>query len=146
MLFGHDDPQKLTPEVVRDVLASGASTINGGLFMTVTGPNGEKPGQTAAVGASGGSATFTVTVEAPSFVGADTLETIVDGVTVAEDKLLPIGTGPSKRFMNQVTVKADAARPRSWVVFHAKGEADLAPLHPGRRPFAASNPVFLSTQ
>jgi hypothetical protein len=29
------------------------------------------------------------------------------------------------------------------VVFHAKGEADLSPLHPGRRPFAVSNPVFL---
>jgi hypothetical protein len=82
-------------------------------------------------------------VEAPSFMNADTLETIVNGVTVAEEKLLPIGMGPSKKYMNEVTVTADPAKPRSWVVFHAKGESDLSPLHPGRRPFAASNPVIL---
>jgi hypothetical protein len=43
-----------------------------------------------------------------------------------------------------VTPAVDAAAPRNWVVFHAKGEGDLAPLHPGRKPFAVSNAVFLS--
>jgi hypothetical protein len=27
-------------------------------------------------------------------------------------------------------------------VFHAKGVGDLSPLHPGRKPFALSNPVM----
>ena len=29
-----------------------------------------------------------------------------------------------------------------WVIFNATSTTDLAPLHPGRRPFAVSNPIF----
>jgi hypothetical protein len=142
MWFGHDNTQALTPVEVRDALASGASTVSGGLFMTVAGPGGERPGETAT--APGGTATFTITVQAPSWVSADTLEVIVNGETVSVEPLLPLGGGTGKTFMNQVQVSVDPARQVSWVVFHAKGESDLAPLHPGRRPFAASNPVFLT--
>lgn len=141
MFFGHDDPAKLDAKILRDVLAGGVSTVSGGLYMTVTGPGGEGPAAT--VVSPEGTVTFVVTVEAPSWMTADTLETIVNGVTLSEEPLLPIGAGPSKRFVNQVTVSFDPAEPRSWVVFHAKGETDLAPLHPGRKPFAVSNPVFL---
>lgn len=141
LYFGHDDFTQLTPNAVRDAVAAGSATISGGLYMTVTGPNGERPGQSLV--AADGKATFLVTVEAPSYMPADTLETIVDGKTVSVEPLLPIGSSKSKRYANQVTVTFDPASPRSWVVFHAKGEGDLAPLHPGRAPFAASNPVFL---
>lgn len=141
LFFGHDDPTKITGEAVRDVVRSGDAVISGGLYMTVSGPNGEHPGQT--VTAAGGEATFTITVESPSWLSADTLETIVNGKTVSVEPLLPMGAGPSNKFVNQVVVKLDAAAPRNWVVFHAKGETDLAPVHPGRKPFAVSNPVFL---
>lgn len=143
LFFDHDDPQKLSPDLVRNALSAGAAVISGGLFMKVIGPNGEKPGDTIKLAQAGGSLTFTVTVEGPGWLLPDSLETIVNGKTVSTEKLLPIGTGPSKKFMNQVVVPADAAVPRSWVVFHAKGESDLSPLHPGRKPFAVSNPVFL---
>ncbi|MBM4377006.1 MAG: CehA/McbA family metallohydrolase [Deltaproteobacteria bacterium] len=142
MTFGHDDPTKLTPNAVRDSLRAGHATISGGLYMTVTGPNGAGPGDTVSV--KDGKATFTVTVEGPSFMNADSLETIVNGVTVATETLLPIGSGPSKRYANEVTVSVDPKATRNWVVFHAKGEGDLAPLHPGKRPFAVSNPVILA--
>lgn len=140
MFFGHDDLSSLTPAAVRDALASGNSTVSGGIFMTVEGPGGERPGQ---VVLTSGAATFTVTVQAPSWVDAQTLEVFVNGKSVSVEPLLPLGSGPGKRFVNQVQVSLDPARDESWVVFHAKGEADLAPLHPGRRAFAASNPVFL---
>lgn len=139
--FDHDDPTKVTGDAVRVAVRSGDSTISGGLYMTVAGPNGEHPGQV--VTTAGGEATFTVTVESPSWLIGDTLETIVNGVTVSTEPLLPIGAGPSNRFMNQVVVKLDPAAEHNWVVFHAKGEGDLAPLHPGKKPFAVSNPVFL---
>ncbi len=139
--FGHDDPEKLTPVAVRDLARTGNATISGGLFMTVTGPDGKGPGST--VTTTEGKATFTVTVEGPSFIKGDTLETIVNGITVATEPLLPLGAGPSNRYANQVTVSLDPAKPRNWVVFHAKGEGDLAPLYPGRLPFAVSNPVML---
>lgn len=138
--FGHEDPSALTPEAVRDALLSGAATVSGGLTMTVEGPNGERPGE--AVPAAGG-VTLTVTVQAPSWVSAETLETIVNGETISVEPLLPLGAGPGKRFVNQVQVSADPAREESWVVFHAKGESDLSPLHPGKKAFAVSNPVFL---
>jgi hypothetical protein len=142
MKFGHDDTTKLTPNDVRDALRAGHATISGGLYMTVTGPGGSGPGDTVA--AKDGKATFMVTVEGPSFMNADTLETIVNGVTVATEPLLPIGAGPSKRYTNEVTVSLDPKATRNWVVFHAKGEGDLAPLHPGKKPFAVSNPVLLT--
>lgn len=139
--FGHDDPTKLSPKAVRDALASADSTISGGLYMTVAGPGGERPGAT--VMTAGGTATFVVTVQAPSWIAADTLETIVNGKTLSVEPLLPLGVGTAKTFVNQVTVTLDPKAAHTWVVFHAKGETDLAPLHPGRRPFAVSNPVFL---
>jgi hypothetical protein len=49
--------------------------------------------------------------------------------------------GPGKRFVNSVTVPLPSGK-RSWVVFHAKGDKDLAPVHPGRTPFAVSNPIL----
>ena len=142
LFFGHDDTTKVTPELVRDLVKGGDTTISGGLYMTVSGPDGEHPGQEVTAGANG-EVTFTITVESPSWIAADSLETILNGVTASTEPLLPIGAGPSKKFMNQVTVKLDAAAERNWVVFHAKGEGDLSPIHPGRKPFAVSNPVFL---
>lgn len=139
--FGHDDPKKLSGEAVRDAILAGASVVSGGLYMTVTGPGGERPGEK--VIAPTGKATFLVTVEAPSWMPAEELEIIVDGETVSTEPLLPIGATKAKRYANQVEVSFDPQKPRSFVVFHAKGQGDLAPLHPGRRPFAVSNPVFL---
>jgi len=140
LYFGHDDLKKLTPTGVRDVVASGNAVVSGGLFMTVTGPGGERPGQTV----KGATAEFSIVIESPSFVGAVSLETIVNGKTVSTTPLTSTGSGPGKHYEQKVTVNVDAAAPRNWVVFHAKGEGDLAPLHPGRKPFAVSNAVFLS--
>jgi hypothetical protein len=140
LFFGHDDPTQLTPETLRDVLSAGTATISGGLLMTVEGPGGEKPGSTI-TGASG-SSSFTVTVRAPSWITATTLEVFVNGETAGIEDLQPFGTGTGKTFVNQVTVTLDATKPRNWVVFHAKGDSDLGPLHPGRNAFAVSNPIF----
>ena len=110
-------------------------------MMTVAGPGGEQPGDTFTV--TGAAADFTVTVEAPSWIAAESLETIVNGETISTEALLPLGSGTANRYVNVVSVPIDAGRARNWVVFHAKGEGDLEPLHPGRRPFAVSNPIFL---
>ena len=75
-------------------------------------------------------------------MSAPTIEVIVDGQAVKTEPLMPVGVGPSKKFMNQVTVALDTSKPRNWVLFHAKTDGDLAPLHPGRKAFAASNPVL----
>lgn len=135
--FGHDDPSKLTPMLVRDVLLGGDAVVSGGLFMTVRGPGGERPGQKMKAPGD-----VTITVESPSFVGDVTLETIVNGKTVSTTPLVATGGGPAKRYQHKATLPAATAK-YNWVVFHAKASGDLAPLHPGRKPFAASNPLFL---
>ncbi|MCC6526614.1 MAG: CehA/McbA family metallohydrolase [Polyangiaceae bacterium] len=137
--LGHDDPQALTPSGVRDAILAGHSTVSGGLFLTVAGPGGEGPGDVVAN--AGGPLVFTVTVQAPSFITGDSLETFVDGASVAVEPLLPIGSGPGQRWVNLVSL--DLAPGPHFVVFHAKGAGSLAPLHPGKRPFGMSNPVFV---
>jgi hypothetical protein len=118
--FGHDDPRKLTAGIVRDVLRSGAATISGGLYMTVE-PHGSE---------------YEVLVQSPSWISATSLEVIVDGVTT---QTIPFTVRP---YRTAVTVAPTQSRARHWVVFHAKGAGDLAPLHPDRKPFAVSNPIF----
>ena len=110
--------------------------------MTVQTSGGKGPGETVS-GAT--SETFSVTVQSPSWLDATDLEVIVNGVT---QETVPLTTATSstsgKKWENQVTVNIDPSKPRSWVVFHAKSNVDLAPLHPGRNPFAVSNPIFFT--
>jgi hypothetical protein len=146
MRFGHDDPTKLTPEAVRDAVGAGSATISGGLIMDVTGPAGERPGST--ITTAGGKATFTIRISAPSWISADSIDAVVNGQALeAPLKLVPVpgNKGPGQLFENTITVNVDAAAPRNFVVFVARAAEgkDLSPLHPGRVPFAVSNPYFL---
>jgi hypothetical protein len=136
--FGHDDPTKLTANTVRDQVRKGAFTVSGGLTIAATGPDGKGPGDTSTAGA------FKVTVQAPSWLNATTLETYVDGALAHTDALTAAtgGTSPAHVYTTTVNVAASAAKGPHYVVFHAKGSTDLAPLHPGRKPFAVTNPIF----
>lgn len=137
MKFGHDDPQKATPEIVRDFVKTGQSVISGGLSMTVEGPGGVGPGGKATAGA------YKVTVRSASWVDANDLEVLVDGETVKTLPLSPVTTtGPGRVYENTIDVAPTSSRARHYVVFVAKGKKDLAPVHPGRTPFAVSNPIF----
>lgn len=130
--FGFDDPARLTPELVRDALRSGAATVNGGLSLDVTGPGGVRPGGTSTAG------DYQVVITSPSWIAATELEVIVDGATT---QTLPL-TRSGDRYEATVPIAAAQSRPRHWVVFHVRGAGDLAPLHPGKKPFAVSNPIF----
>ncbi len=135
--FDHDDPTKLSPEAVRDVLRAGASTISGGLYITAEGPGGLGPGRTASAG------DYKVVVQAPGWLSATSLEVIVDGTTTQTLPLTPIASQePGKRYEVTVPVAPSQSASRHWVVFHAKGDGDLSPLHPKRTPFAVTNPIF----
>jgi hypothetical protein len=139
--FGHDDPTKLSAEIVRDALKAGGATISGGLLMTnVEGPGGVHPGGTSTAG------TYKVAIASPSWIEAATLEVIVDGQTTQKLPLSAVagGSGPGNRYDVTVDVQPTSSAARHWVVFHAKGPdgKDLSPLHVGFKPFAVSNPIF----
>ena len=133
--FGHDDPRRLTHDAVRDAIVAGSGVISGGLLLTVAGPDGEGPGDTLGAGVH----TFDVTIAASSWVEASELEVIVGGETSSTTPLDPIGTGPGNRYQDRVEVPLESGE---WVVFHVRGAGDLSPLHPGRAPFAVSNPIW----
>jgi hypothetical protein len=141
--FGHDDPKKLNPDLVRDGVASGNLVISGGLMMTVQGPNKEAPGQSIVT--NNAEVTLSVDIRSPSWIQAKELEVIVNGKVLQTEPLQAVDgfPGPGFRYTSQVKVKRDPQQKVNWVVFHARGAGDLAPLHPGRRPFAVSNPFFL---
>ncbi len=135
--FGHDDPTKLTPEIVRDVLRSGAATVSGGLYITAEAPAGIGPGGKSTAGE------YRIVVQSPSWLSATSLEVIVDGITTQTIPLTAVTSSePGKRYEAKVDVAPSQSSARHWVVFHAKGDGDLAPVHPGRKPFAATNPIF----
>lgn len=144
LAVGVDDTASLTDELVRDTTAVGASTISGGIYLDVVGPGGAAPGDH--VTSAGTAASFDVTVQAASWImGTMQLEVIVDGVTV---ETIPIGDPPD--VLNPVLrldatgISVPVAAGGSWVVFHVSSDGTLAPVHPGRIPFAVSNPVFLT--
>lgn len=137
LLLGTDDLLSIDEVDVADAVRAGRSTVSAGLFLTVEGPGGAAPGDTVPA-ASG--ATFSVTVETPGWLEADYLEVIVNGQIVETLDLLPAGAGPSNRYVNEIEVDLPAG---GWVIFHAKGTGDLAPLHLGRPAFAVSNPIYV---
>lgn len=136
--FGHDDPRQLNPGLVRDTLRASASVISGGLSMTVEGPGGVGPGGTAVAGS------YKVVVSSPSWVAAKSLEVIVDGVTTQVLDIDPAKNtaSPGHRYELVVDVQPAQSKAFHWVVFHAKSNTDLKPLHPDRNAFAVSNPIF----
>ena len=135
--YGHDDPTKVTGDITRDILKTGAIVVSGGLTMKVEGPGGVGPGGKATKGQ------YKITVQSPSWLGAKELETIVDGNTVSTTPLTPVaGPGPGKKYEVTIDVQPTSSRARHYVVFHARGTGDLAPLNPGKKSFAFSNPIF----
>jgi hypothetical protein len=134
--FGHDDPSKLDDLAVRDALLSANISIAGGMLMTVAGPAGGVPGSELP---AAGSNRFDLVVQAPSWIEADSLEVIVNGATVSEQPLTPLAGAQGNRYELTVDVDVPAG---GWVLFHARGKGDMAPLHPGRSAFAVANPFF----
>lgn len=144
LALGTDDPQTVTPVQIRDAVARGRSFVTGGIYLTVTGPNGIGPGQeTTGVGAS---TRIQVMARAASWLSADRLELIVDGVSVQTLPLMAAGAldaaDPTLRFRGELTVPV--AERGSWVIVAAHGDRAMDQVYFRKRPFGVSNPMFLS--
>lgn len=136
--LGTDDPLAITPEMVRDATEQGRSYVSGGVYLDVTANAGTAgPGDT--VMGAGAMATIHVVVQAADWIDVDELELIVDGESVMTMPLT-VGADPIVRFDGDLTVPVAAAG--SFAVVHARATSDMQLLHPGREPFAVSNPIF----
>ncbi|MBX3251706.1 MAG: CehA/McbA family metallohydrolase, partial [Myxococcales bacterium] len=135
--LGVDDPETLRAgggeNAVRDATANGRFTISGGVYVDAEARGGVGPGQEV----TGAMATETVRVrvQAASWVDVDVLEVWIDGAlaeTITLDETTDV-----VRFDDDIDITGG-----SWVLFHAKGDSDLAPVFPGRRPFGLTQPIF----
>ncbi|MBX3272952.1 MAG: CehA/McbA family metallohydrolase [Sandaracinaceae bacterium] len=137
--LGTDDPRAVTPEAVRDATVAGRSTINGGIYLDLTGPGGVGPGEEArGVGAR---ATLEARLFAAPHVAVERLEVIVDGATVEVLTIRPEDAVDAIERARAV-IEVDVAAGGSWVILHASGEAAFDT--DGHRPFVVSNPIFLT--
>ncbi len=139
--LGTDDPRQLTANLVRDQLAAGHSMITGGIYVTTKlGTAG--PGDT--VSGAGSPMNVDVTVQAATWIDVDTIEVIVDGVTVDTIPVMPSDADPGNpviRYKAQIPVQVQATG--GFVVIAAYGGTGLAPVHPGKVPFGVANPIFV---
>lgn len=136
---GTDDPRALTNERVRDAIKAGTSYVSGGLALDVQGPSGVRPGGNGQAGA------YKVVVRSASWLSASKLEVFVDGVSTKTLDLVAQAPAPGelgKRYEVTVDVAPVSSKARHFVVFHAKSDVDLAPVHPGKKVFAVTNPIF----
>jgi hypothetical protein len=142
MRLGTDDPSAVDPDAVRDAIAQGHATVSGGIYVEASvgaaGPGDEVSG----VGAE---ATVHVRVQAASWIEADAIEVVVDGVTAETLAIDPADADPDNpviRFERDFAIPvADGG---SFVIFAVTGDALLEPVHPGRRAFGVTNPTFLT--
>lgn len=160
VIVGTDDPQVLradegTPQMIKGLVSSGRSVINGGIYILALGP-GKGPGQTIE---GAGPYPIDVEVQAPLWVGnVELIEMWVSSDKAITRTEIALGTDPEidntsvLRFAKSVTVPDGA----DWVVFHARGAYEptirnrndqpqtLDPVHPGRLPFGVTNPIFFA--
>jgi hypothetical protein len=141
---GVDVPGGLTPEMVRDATQEGRSIVSGGIYLEIAGPGGVQPGGEAT--STGAVASFRVVVRAAPWVDVDRLEVFVDGAPSEMITIDATDTDPldatSRLDTSMSPIEVDVAAAGSWVVFHASGDDPVDSN--GNRPFAVSNPIFLS--
>lgn len=140
--LGTDDPRALTANQVRDQLAAGHMTISGGIYLTAKLGNAG-PGDT--VTGAGSPMMVDVTVQAARWIDVDAIDVVVDGQIVDTIAIVPGDADPQNpviRWQGQIPVQVQASG--GFVVIAAYGDRPLDPVHPGRIPFAVTNPIFVT--
>ena len=86
LALGTDDPRQITPNLVRDTLAAGHTTVSGGIYVTARlGTAG--PGDTTT--GAGSPQQVDVTIQAPTWIDVTGIDVIVDGETVDTIPVMP---------------------------------------------------------
>ncbi len=136
---GTDDPNELramnADNTVRDATRDGEFTVVGGIYIDATARGGVQPG--GEVTGAMATESIDVRVQAAPWVDVDVLEVWVDGelvesfdINASEDVI---------RFEETIEVTTG-----SYVVFHAVGDENLGPVHPGKQPFGVTMPIFFT--
>lgn len=147
LYLGTDTPAMATPNGIRDAVASGRSTVSGGVYLDVAASPGAGGMATAGPGqelmGAGAEARIRLRVQAAPWVTATRAEVIVDGMarqTITLDNTTRDPMNPVIRLQRDVMVPVAAGG--SWVIVAVHG-GELVPVFPRRNAFGVSNPIFL---
>lgn len=141
--LGVDTAAELRPlgaGLVRDRMLEGRSTIVGGVYVEPVARGAVGPGGT--VTGAMARESIDVRVRAAPWVNVDRLRVYVNGalaetLTVDASTEDPLDAAVRFDAAIELSLERDA-----FVVLVADGEGTLEPIHPGRRPFGVSNPIF----
>ncbi len=124
---------------VRDAIIAGQMVVNGGVHVEAS-VGGVGPGGEAVVG--GTTAMLDVRVQAPSWVDVGAIEIIVDGVVVRTILAADFTPGVGAEIhLGTHSINVDPLG--SYVIVAAYGDVPMI-IQPGKLPFGATNPVFLT--
>jgi len=137
--LGTDDPHDVTGPLVRDTLKAGKMSVSGGIYVDANVGGVQSGGDVSGITTS---ATVHIRVQAASWVDVDKVDIVVDGAVVDSIAIMPgdaDANNPTIRFEKDVDINVF---PGSYVIVASYGDSDLNPVHPGRRPFGVTNPIF----
>lgn len=139
LTLGTDDPRQLTPNLVRDTLAAGHSTVSGGIYVTAKIGNAG-PGDT--ITGAGSPMDVDVMIQAAPWIDVDAIEVIVDGATAETIPIMP-GDAQGSVIRYHKTIPVQVRATGGFVIVAAYGDGDLQPMY-GAKPFGVANPIFVT--
>ncbi len=132
----------LDPQAIVAPLRARQTFVSCGPFVRFSTSDGTSLGGLGAVDGEG-AVDFAVTVEAPTWIGVDTINLLENGVVIATRTLADAHRGddperPALRFDGSFS-----ARPKNdaWYVLEVIGSGSLSPVELGDEPYALTNPI-----
>lgn len=136
LFFGHDSPQRVTPQSVVQAIRSGNITLCGGPVVTMTAEGRYNIGDT--VPSPDGTIRLQVRVHSASWVRVNRLKLIVNG-KVEQEVAIDHPDGKPLDWQRQVTLKVAQD---GWVIALVEGERFTA-LYSVDRPMSLTNPIYI---
>ncbi|MGQ9881360.1 MAG: CehA/McbA family metallohydrolase [Armatimonadota bacterium] len=136
LFFGHNNPQRVTPQSVVQAIRRGNITLCGGPVVTMTAEGRYSLGGTVA--SPDGTVRLQVRVQSASWVRVNRLKLIVNG-KVEQELTIDHPDGKPLDWQQQVTLKVEGD---SWVIALVEGKG-FAALYPGSRPVSLTNPIYV---
>ncbi len=130
----------LDPSAIVAPIRARRSFVSCGPFVRFRSEDGKGMGEIGGVDASG-AARFAVEVQAPSWMGIDSVALIENGVVVATEDLRGAAPDPARKALRFDGVLAAQPTKDSWYAVEVVGSGTLAPIAYGHTPYALTNAI-----
>lgn len=138
---GNDNLAEFDESAFMGAMRKGRVVVSGGYFVEL-GAGELRLGDTVQSSALvDGKLPMQVRVQAPSWLGAATLEIVVNGQVVITREVPETLSREATRIAETLQVPVPE-NSDAWIIARVVNGPDLAPLHPGARSFGMTNPIY----